>query len=161
MHSGGRSPATLAPSPSPRAHAIFSSALPFRLHRHRLHRSWRCRHEERLIHGGGIPSNVSFVTSSSCDVCPRNNPSHVSMSTNPPPPPPYVSSSDLCHRHWPRDDGCAASRPDDNFIIGNSNIPLKGGGGKGEDLTTNDSWESSSPSYCPPSSRTDPLLFHR
>jgi hypothetical protein len=54
-----------------------------------------------------------------------------------------------------------ASRCDDDFIFGNSNIPLRGGGGEGEDLTTNDSWDPSPPSYHPPSSRTDPSLFRR
>ncbi len=163
MHFGGRLSAALAPSPSPCAHAISSSALPFCHHWHRLRRSWRCRHEERSTHGGGIPSNVSFMTSSSSDVRPRNDPSHVSTSATPPPPPPPpdVSSSDLCRRRRHRDDGCVASRRDEDFIVGNSNIPLKGGGGEGEDLTTNDSWDPSSPSYHPPSSRTDPLLFRR
>ena len=61
----------------------------------------------------------------------RNNPSCVSTSATPPPPPPDVSSSDLCHRRRHRDDGCGASHRNDNFIIGNSNISLKGGGGEG------------------------------
>ena len=91
----------------------------------------------------------------------RNNPSCVSTSATPPPPPPDVSSSDLRRRRRHRDDGCVALHHNGDFIVGNSNISLKGGGGEGEDLTTNDSWDSSSPSYCPFSSRTDPSLFHR
>ncbi len=90
-----------------------------------------------------------------------NNPSCVSTSATPPPPPPDISSSDLCCRCHHRNDGCIASRCDDTFIVGNSNISLKGGGGEGEDLVTNNSWDPSSPSYCPPSLRTDPLLFRR
>ena len=74
---------------------------------------------------------------------------------------PDVSSSDLCRRHGHRDDGCVALRRDDDFIVGNSNIPLKEGGGEGEDLTTNNSWDPSSPSYRLPSLCTDPLLFCR
>ena len=65
LHPGGILFATLAPSPSPRVHAISFSALPFRHHWHRLSCSWRCPHEERLTHSGRIPSNVSFVTFSS------------------------------------------------------------------------------------------------
>ena len=119
--------------------------------------------EERSTHGGRIPSNVSFANSSSSDVHPRNNSSHVSTSATPPPPPPPpdVSSHDLRRRRRHRDDGCVASHRDDDFIVGNSNIPLKGGGGEGEDLTTNDSWDPSSPSYRPPSLRTDPSLFRQ
>ena len=73
------------------------------------------------------------------------------MSATPPPRPPNVSSSDL-HRHCHhRDDRCVALCRDVNFIVGNSNISLKGGGGEGEDLTTNISWESSSlPIVLPP-----------
>ena len=50
-------------------------ALPFRHHWHHLRRSRRCHHKERSTHGGGIPSNVAFATSSSSDVCPTNDPS--------------------------------------------------------------------------------------
>ena len=151
------------PSPLPRAHAISSSAFPFSHHRHCLRRSRRCRHEERSTHGSRTPSNVSFKTSSSSNVRPRNNPSHVSTSATPPPPPPPpdVSSSNLCCRRSHHHDGCVASRRDDDFIVGNSNILLKGGGREGEDLTTNNSWDPSSPSCHPPSSRTDPLLFRQ
>ena len=89
-----------------------------------------------------------------------NNPSCITTSATPPPPP-NVSSSDLCHHRRHRDNRCVTSRHDDDFIGGNSNISLKGGGGEGEDLTTNDSWDPSSLSYRPSSLHTDLLLFPR
>ena len=111
-------------------------------------------HKKETINGEGTNAPLSvqrLVNAITIDD--RNNPSCVSTSVTPPPPPPPpdVCSSDLRRRRRHRNG---------NFIVGNSNIPLRGGGGEGEDLTTNDSWDPSSPSYRPPSSRTDPWLFH-
>jgi hypothetical protein len=118
--------------------------------------------KKETINGEGTnaPLSVQWLVNAIA-IDDRNNPTCVFMSTTPPPPPPNVSSSNLCCRCRHCDNGCIALRRNDDFIVGNSNISFKGGGGEGEDLTTNNSWDPFSPSYRPSSSRTDPLLLRR
>ena len=119
-----------------------------------------CKKETINGEGTNAPLSVQQLVNAIA-IYNRNNPSCVLTSATPPPPPPDVSFSNLCRRCRHCDNRCIASRCDDNFIVGDSNISLKGGGGEGEDLMTNNSWDPSSPSYCPPSLYTDPLLFCR